>query len=61
MKSIKVVKLKNDLRNAVLRTFADAVSKKENTYYAELYKIGMITPLEFLQNSEMKGEYLNEV
>jgi hypothetical protein len=58
---MKTLKLKNNLSDAILRTFADAVAEKENTYYSELYKLGFITPIEFLQNSKMKGEYLNKI
>ncbi len=58
---MKTIKLKNNLSDAILRIFADAVAKKENTYYSELYKVGFITPIEFLQNSKMKGEYLDEI
>jgi hypothetical protein len=58
---METVKLKNNLRDAILRTLADAVSKKENSYYSEIYKSGYITPFEFLQNSKMKGQYLNEI
>lgn len=58
---MKTQKLKNNLEFTLLKVIADSVAKKESTYYSELYKAGFITPLEFLQNSKMKGDYLNEI
>lgn len=58
---MRTQKLKNNLQFAVLKVIANAVSEKENTQYSEAYKLGLITPIEFLQNSKMKGEYLNEI
>lgn len=54
---MKTQKLKNNLQFAVLQVIANVVSEKENTHYSEAYKLGLITPLEFLQNSKMKGDY----
>jgi hypothetical protein len=53
----KIQKLKYRLQYETEKVFADLICKKENTEFTEAYKSGLITPIELIKNSMLRGLY----